>query len=299
MLTQILAWREFNRPDLDHSELQVLPKVSLNYKPSDDWSFFVRWAKGVKSGGFNAFASGGTDAELNYGPEKVTEWAIDMKARPFGETAALNLSLFRMDVTDLQVLTAAPPGITVRVKNAAEARAQGFEGDFTWLPTSWLSIREALGFNDGHFLKFPIGTCPQDMAITGGCDLSGRPLPWSPRWTNALTTSLFVPLRALASGLPAAIDGAALIPSLTVEYVDAQFLLDDLDERKRQSSFVRLRSTFGVANAAQGWSLRLNVENLTDKRTAVLINEIPTGPGHFVQIPDAPRMVSAQLRYQF
>ena len=38
--------------------------MSLNYKPTDDLSFFVSWGQGVKGGGFNDFASGGTDAEL-------------------------------------------------------------------------------------------------------------------------------------------------------------------------------------------------------------------------------------------
>ena len=47
------------------------------------------------------------------------------------------------------------------------------------------------------------------------------------------------------------------------------------------------------------WSLRFNVENVTDERTAVSINEITTGPGHFVQYPEPPRLLTAQLRYQF
>ena len=55
----------------------------------------------------------------------------------------------------------------------------------------------------------------------------------------------------------------------------------------------------GFDDPARGWSLRFRVENLTDTRTAVLINEITTGPGHFVQYPEPPRLFTAQLRYQF
>jgi iron complex outermembrane recepter protein len=298
LFDQLLGWDAFARK-LHRSELQLTPKVSLNYKPTDDLSFFVSWGKGVKGGGFNDFASGGTDAELEFNPEEVSQWELDMKTRLLDGSVAFDFALFRMEVSDFQVITQQPPAVTVKVENAAKARSsQGAEGDLTWLATSWLTVRDAAGFVDARFLKFPIGTCPQDMTNSDGdgdvrCDLSGRPFPYTPKWTNTLSTDVAFPLAGIPSvkpRLPAALQGVALRTGLAWEFLGAQYLLDDLDPRKRQASFFRLRASAGFDDPARGWSLRFRVENLTDKRTAVLINEITTGPGHFVQYPEPPRL---------
>ena len=83
------------------------------------------------------------------------------------------------------------------------------------------------------------------------------------------------------------------------EFLGAKYLLDDLDPRKRQDWFFRLRASVGLEDVAGGWSLRFSVENLTDERASILVNEITTGPGHFVQYPEPPRLFIGQLRYQF
>jgi iron complex outermembrane recepter protein len=306
IISEVLGWEAFAR-ELSRSELQFTPKVSLGYKPTDDVGLFVSWGRGVKGGGFNDFASGGTDAELEFNPEKVSQWEIDMKTRLLDGAATFNLALFRMDVTDFQVITQEPPDVTVKVENAAKARSQGVEADLNWLPTDWLTVRDAAGFVDARFLKFPIGTCPQDMTNTDGdsdprCDLSGRPFPFTPKWTNTLTTDVLFPVAGvpgLKSALPSALRRLALTSGLAWEFHGQQYLLDDLDPRKRQGWFFRLRGSVGIGDLSRGWSLRFTVENLTDERTAVLVNEITTGPGHFVQYPDPPRLFVGQLRYQF
>ena len=303
---QVLGWKAFSR-SLDRSELDVTPKVSLNYKPTADLSFFVSWGRGVKGGGFNDFASGGTNAELEFNPEKVSQWEINMKSRLLDGAVGFNLALFRMDVTDFQVITQEPPNVTVKVENAAKARSQGVEAELTWLPTTWLTLRDAAGFVDARFIKFPIGTCAQDRPNTDGdsdprCDLSGRPFPFTPKWTNTLTSEAAFPLMGIPGVkaiLPSTIKGVALTGGIAWEFLGAKYLLDDLDPRKRQDWFFRLRASVGFEDVGRGWSLRFNVENLTDERTSILVNEITTGPGHFVQYPEPPRLFIGQLRYQF
>lgn len=307
ILSQVLMWEEFDR-QLERKESQLSPKISLNFKPNDNASFFVSWGNAYKAGGFNAFASGGSDDELVFEPEIVEQWAIDAKLRLFDDSMKLNLTFFRMDLEDFQILTANPSNLVITIENAAIARAQGAEADLTWLATDWLTLRAAVGYNDSEFLDFPIGTCPQDMENSDGdseprCDLSGKPLSRAPKWANTLTATVIAPIKAIpfiGGLLPSAFDNIGFVTSVTGEYQGAQFLNDDLDERKKQESFIRYRASVGFGDLNQAWSLRLSVENLTNEGTALTIGEIPAvAPGHFYQIPDAPRVAYAHFRYDF
>ncbi|MGH7899954.1 MAG: TonB-dependent receptor [Candidatus Binatia bacterium] len=303
---QVLNWHAFDR-DIDRTEFDFAPKVALNYKPTDDLSLFASWARAFKGGGFNAFASGGTDDELLYEGESVTQWAIDAKSRLLDGAAELNLSLFRMDLENFQVLTVDPDDARITIENAARARAQGVEAEGVWLAADWLTVRAALGFNDSEFLEFPIATCPQDMVNTDGdaderCDVSGEPLDGAPKWTTALTTLAALPLTAvprLAELSGASLGGLGLLGGFTVEYQDTHFLNPDFDRRKRQQSFFRFRGSVGFGSLDQRWSVSVTAENLTNEAVSVLAAETPTGAGHLWQFPDAPRLVYGQVRYRF
>ncbi|MGH8560404.1 MAG: TonB-dependent receptor [Nevskiales bacterium] len=307
IFSQVLRWEEFDR-EVKRKEKQFSPKLSLNYKPTDDVSLFVSWGNAYKAGGFNAFASGGSDAELIFEPEIVEQVAFDAKLRFFEGAAKLNISVFRMDLEDFQVLTANPSDLKITIENAAQARAQGIEADLSWLATDWLTIIGTMGYNDTEFLEFPIGTCPQDMPNSDGdseprCDLSGKPLQRAPKLSSTLTTAVAMPFNAIpfiGQKLPSFLDGVGFLASLTGEYQAEQFLNDDLDERKQQDAFSRYRASFGVGDLNQSWSLRVLGENLTNEGTALAIAEIPAvAPGHFYQIPESGRVINVQFRYNY
>ena len=309
IFTEFLNWTEFTA-DLDHSEFQVSPKVSLNYKPTDDLSFFARWSRGYKGGGFNEFATQGAEKDLVFDQEEVVEWALDGKMTLLDGTASLNVSLFWMDLTDFQVLTTRPGDIVITVVNAAKARARGVEADGTWYPTEWLTFVATLGFNDAKYLDFPIGSCAQDMPNTDGdsdprCDLSGNPVQRAPMWTLSMMPVVMLPMKAIPwirDLVPASQEGLGIASSFTIDYQDNQDVenLGGLNDfRARQSAFFKFRASFGVGNLEQGWSVRVGVENLTDKATANGTGEIQTAPGHIWQLPESPRVIYGQVRYDF
>jgi outer membrane receptor protein involved in Fe transport len=299
------------------SELQLIPKVSLNWKPTDDLSLFAHWARGFKGGGFNAFAfrdeddpTAQTRANLDYDPEVVTEWGIDAKTTLLDGAARFNLSLYWMEVEDFQVLTRLPEDSTVglgvtAVVNAKKARARGLEADLTAFATRWLSVMGTVGLNDTEYLDFRLNECPADMENTDGdadprCDATGRPFFGAPDWTATFTPTLRVPLAdwpGLAKSLPSFVEGVEWMSGFTVEYTDHFYTDVDLDRRKRQASFFRWRASVGFANPRQGWSLRLIGENLTDEATSIRQGDLFAGI--FVNAQEPPRQFFGQFRWQF
>ena len=291
------------------SEFHVQPKVSLNYRPFEHVSLFAHWAKAYRSGGFNAFAARANESELTYGSESATEWAIDAKTTLFDGAARLNVSLYRMDVEDFQVLTRIPlfflPVAFPATTNAPKARAQGVEVDLTWLATDWLTIIGTIGFNDTEYVDFRINDCALDRANTDGdadsrCDASGRAFWGAPEWNNTLTANVVYPLSALPAvgrALPPALGEVDWTLSATMEYSDVYYPDPDLDFRKRQPSFFRWRASAGFANRRQGWSFNVIGENLTNESVSLLDADVV--PGFFVTFPDASRIVFGQFRWEF
>lgn len=281
------------------SESNLQPKFSLGYSPTDDLNFFVHWTRGYKGGGFNAIQAFGNPEEatlfrggsgsLQFDSEYTDEWGIDAKMYLLDRAMQLNLSLYRMEAKDFQVLVgvlgtspvASLPiiggsltGITntfssyTEVRNAAEATAQGGELDLTWLPNEWLTVIGAVGYNDTELVSYENGTCSperreagQQDPETGFCDLSGESFPHSSKWNTTLSLQTRFPL----GNVWGALDGLEALAGGTVEYKSEYYASADLGAETLQEGFYRYRAFLGLGNPLQGWSFRITGLNLTDE----------------------------------
>ena len=297
------------------SETQLQPKISLNYKPSKQLSVFAHWTRGFKSGGFNAFAyRNNPPEELTYKPETMSEWALDFKGSFFGGKLRPDLSIYRMNARNFQVLgrekppvvdnptgqgqTCTPVGSTelcvppatviglgpTRVFNAESAYAQGVEATLNWLAFGGFSTLATLGYNDTKYVKFTQNECPANINRTT-CDASGKPFPFAPRWDATLTPSWIIPL----------FWGTTLTPSFTAQYISHQFL--DTHLTHEQGGFMRYNATLALGNVVQGWTLQVIGNNLGDKRTSVRYGDVL--PNYEIAVPESPRQIYAQVRYAF
>ena len=288
------------------SESAFTPKVTLRYDLTDDTDFYVGWGKGFKSGGFSATRFE-NDIPFSFRPEKATSWEVGTKMGFFDRSVLLNVSLFRQEMTDLQVFVVTPQTQLI-VVNAGESRSQGVETDLTWIPTEWLTVHDSFNFIDTKYLSFPEGPCafdkpgPGPPPFGGPCDLSGRVFEFTPRWTNTLTPSVRYPfasipvLRALP---PFSFPGIDLIGGVTLEYKDNYYAEQTLDPRTRQPAFIRLGGNVGVGNANQGWSVKLVGTNLTNEAIAVHVRDISLVGKSFVQVLDPPRLLFGEFRWAF
>lgn len=89
--------------DLSRNENNVSQRLSLNWEPNDDIGVYLHWATGFRSGGYNAFSF--RDGDHEYGPESAVDWGLDFKSKMLDGSMRLNLSLFRLEIDDFQVLT--------------------------------------------------------------------------------------------------------------------------------------------------------------------------------------------------
>lgn len=300
----ILSQRPF-QANLNIDELAFTPKGALRFDWTDEIGFYASWARGFKAGGFNEPASNDDDiGELTFDPEIATAWEVGTKARFLGGAATANMTLFRQEVDDIQIFNI-DPDVSFNVRNAGGATAQGVELDAGLLPTSWLTLRGVLGFNDMEFTEFFDGTCPFDNLNRDGdenprCDLSGQPPPRTPKWQTNLAALIRVPVRSLPglSSLPVP-DALAVRAGGSVEYSDVHFTAEAPEPRSRQDAFLRYNADFGFEDPAMGWSFWVTGQNLTNEIVQSVTRDISVAGGSYFFIPQDPRTIFATFRWEY
>lgn len=151
---------------------------------------YVSFNRGFKSGGYNPITFSNPPSR----PETLDAFEVGLKSELFDRLVRLNLSAFHYDYKDIQLRSTAPPapvGGSILI-NAAKARSNGFDAEFSFVPSRALTINGNLEYLDAKYKSFPGGTCVTTRvvggAILGGsaaatCDLSGAPLPQSPKFS--------------------------------------------------------------------------------------------------------------------
>jgi outer membrane receptor protein involved in Fe transport len=176
------------------------PQITLRYRPTDDHSLYVKWAKAFKAGGFDTsdrgISRGGlhypTDfnslafeedgqKEFSYLAEHAENFELGARGNLFDNQLRYGVTLFHMEITDLQVETEiadinqllttgqAPTGRYLT--NAGKQRNKGIEFDFTWAATDQLTLRAAGVVQDSVMVEY-FGGCTEFEALnadTGPC----------------------------------------------------------------------------------------------------------------------------------
>lgn len=151
------------------------PTFGLNYKPSDDTLLYARFAKGFKSGGWNAdILSSSLPSDIVFDAESINSYEFGMKTEMWDRRARLNIAVFQLNYKDIQISRFNNVTGGFETANAARARSRGFEVEFTAVPAAGFDVSAGIGYADAEFRSYP------DAAP--GVDLSGAPLD-APNWT--------------------------------------------------------------------------------------------------------------------
>ncbi|NOX52075.1 MAG: TonB-dependent receptor [Gammaproteobacteria bacterium] len=154
------------------------PKASIQFFANDDVMFFATISKGFKSGGFAGSQGVETSASIPVDPQEATNFELGMKGTFFDSRLRFNLTGFRTDYDDLQIVRFGPVAGsafgTFVTANIGEAEMTGFEAEWEWWMTDNLSL-------SGYYAYLDTEVNDLVLETTGGpVDASGSPLRQAP-----------------------------------------------------------------------------------------------------------------------
>jgi iron complex outermembrane receptor protein len=242
----------------------------VQWFPTNDVALFATRATGFKSGGFNSRST--VRSALEVEREDGLSWEAGVKAAGFDRSLAFGVTLFDMEIENLQLPKLV--GGTVKddvITNAARARSRGAELDLRWLtPLEGLSITAAGAATDGRFLHYPDAPTSRN----GTVDLSGHPLRFLPKWQLGVMPALELPIRvsSVPSSLARLGDRFAFTAAVDVLFRSKLDPNLDVADPREQGAYVLLDARVGVTTPDGAWALVLGGTNLTNADVIQLAN---------------------------
>lgn len=200
---QKVQWPAFISPALaletdTVSTSNITPLISARWKVTPKSMVYGTVSKGFRSGGWNVdnITVGGpsTFRQTRFGDESLVNYELGTKNTLMNGKLDVNLTLFRMDYTDIQVTQLVPAlggggALLGVVTNGGEARSQGAEIEIAARPMSGLKVSAGLGFVDAKYTDYV------DKSGTTPLSFSGKYLNYAPRTTANLSASYTFPIK--------------------------------------------------------------------------------------------------------
>lgn len=149
------------------------PKVLIEERLGAAGLIYASATKGFKAGGFNV----GSAQNTPYAPETIWSYELGAKLR-LNSDLTIDVSAFHYAYSDLQVQDVDQNNVLIR--NAASARVDGLEFEAAWRPSQGLRLGVSGSNLHARFSRYE--TVNTKTPQLGLLDLSGNPLPQSPRW---------------------------------------------------------------------------------------------------------------------
>ncbi len=263
----------------------LLPDLALSWDFSPDVTVYVRYAKGSKSGGYDADSLGFSRTEpSSFSEETVDSYEIGLKGGWFEQRLQAGLALFLAEYRDYQVSQFRPVDnnlVAPVVNNAGKVRSYGPELELQWRPLRGLTLRNSTAWLSSTYADFRDGG-----GI--GVDFSGNRTEFAPRWSvNSLLT-----YRRPVSWRGVAVVEGAVSYSWRSRYYTQPSNLPAFEADIRRLLGVRL----GVFDASGRLDVGVFADNLLDERYVETLNRGTLGTlyGRY----GAPRSFGLQIQYR-
>jgi iron complex outermembrane recepter protein len=269
------------------SEEQLLPSVTVEWKPDDSTMLYMSWKQGAKSGGFDARSNNPTAppaipctapgvpvgcTPLNgigtFEFEEETSDNLELGAKlNLGGSFEMNAAFFWTDFKDLQVSTF--DGVLgFNVKNAGAAQIKGLEIDARWQATQNLMLSSSIAYTDFEFQDY-IGQCffgqPSNAGDGLNCNYKGKTNEFVAPWVGTVAANYTRPI------------GSSLMFHLGMDvyYTDKYYVAPTLDPKQKQDAYYKLNGRVGVADADGTWDVSLIGKNLLNEQVLPYGNDTP------------------------
>lgn len=275
---QVATYTDFDKL----STSDVSPYASVRYIPSQNTQWYLTYATGYKSGGWNAdfVTRQQAQGDLSFKKETVNSWEVGVKSerQKWGVGAAVFHAVYD-DYQFSQFVLQNNQAMVAQIRNAAKVSSQGLELKGRWTPTSNFMLRGELGLLRAKFDKFP-------NATGSGLSFGGNDLPEAPKFTSALgadyTQSMW---------------GGHMRFTVVQSYSSSMYALANNlpDEKIQPLALTHLAVRYQKENA--WWSLKASMSNIFDRQKVNYINKDILN-NRIIQY-NAPRTFVVSLEGQF
>ncbi len=261
----------------------IIKKFNLSYQLNDDVLFYATYSEGFRPGGFNR--GGGIpsanpdfpDVKVTYETDDVTNYEFGWKAMFLDNTLRFNGNMYYILWDNMQVSRFDPVNVSILtfIENAADSKIKGIEGNLAYQATDNLSLFGAFSFNDTELT----GTKAQVIEMAP----IGSSLPLTPKFQGNLRAKYDWELGEYLANW-----------QLSLQYAGSSYSSIVAAERQRQASYTLMNFSFGIEKDA--WSAKFYVDNLTDKRAELFINNQDDIPRITT---NRPRTIGFRISYSY
>lgn len=249
-----------------------------SFKPTDATTIYVRVASGYRPGGPNLAIPG---VDPTFESDSLTNYEIGVKAQLADNAIQVGAAAFRIDWSDIQLLTSAGAGFSYIV-NGGAARSQGVEANLTVRPVNGLELNGAFAYVHS--------VLTEDVPLIGGLD--GDRLPNVPRLSGSLraayTHDLFADWRGTVGF------GLRLVGDRLSNVTHAS-------DTRRLPGYGALDLNASISDGR--YTFRLFAKNVTDKRAysslSPLYNQATGAITQFNATIIRPRTIGAAVDVRF
>jgi outer membrane receptor protein involved in Fe transport len=299
----------------ERSTDHLIPAANLQWEQSEDNKYYLSYAEGFKSGGFNAVDDQNPTfnettglpnptepgAGFEYDDETAKSWEIGGKHTLLDGAMSFNWAYFDSDYDNQQVSTFV--GLGFVVTNAASSNVSGLEVDLAWQATEKLRLGANLAMLDGKYDEFKGAACTAKQAseILGGAtssgkcalndqgeavqDLSGGQL--GADYSGSLTADYEHPLS----------NGVVWFTSADYYFSDNWFLAGDNDPIDQQEAFDRVNIRTGLR--MEDWDVMIYGQNITDEIVTGGAADLPQASGSHFKYLQPGEIWGAKFNFRF
>ena len=272
------------------------PRLIASFRAAEGLTFNAQAARGFRLGGINdplnvplctpqdLATFRGRDSWRN---ETAWNYEVGAKSQLLGGRASLNVSAFRMNIEDLQLIVTAGSCSSRLVFNVPSAVSQGAEIELGLAPSPFVDFSASATFNDAELRSTLTSTNAGGQTTVVSGIQSGNRLPSVPRVQAALAATLRRPLRGGAQGYLAAAFQHVGSRYTQIEDLTPGLGTVDLTSFGRNTIGGPLRAStfrfdpelpaYNLLNLRLGltrarWEAALFVNNLTDERALLALD---------------------------
>jgi len=270
---------------------------SISYKVLPDAMVYVKYARGYKSAGFNLLpvtdsriiALGGSQTVKG---ETADNFEAGIKSEWFHHRLLVNLTAFHTVVQNYQANESQGVGNTAIkfLANVGSLTSNGVELEAEAQLAKGLHAKGFIGFDHAYYSSFHNSVCPGEVASTVlTCDLTGRQVAWTPKWTGDVSLDYTHPVARGA-------DGYGLID---VNWRSAQNTTVTLDPLAWIAPYALVNARVGVKLAEGRFDLQLWSDNLLNKGYYINMLGLTKSTGIVQGYPGNPRSFGLRVRVSY